>query len=544
MSLSKALSGTSNGGARLGSSLRARLILAFVGVTLLTVLAVSIASAFVLRGSLLTVVGNRLATRVEEESALLGQFLGQQLTSLQVLALNQSIQAGVGLSNLQYSSSEASIRSRLAEMDQQWAAATADSVMVRSRISENVVAVNLREYRKLAPDNVEVIVADAFGGLVAATDRTSDYDQSDEVWWQTARDGAAYMGQPEYDESAGTYGLILAAPVFNPGDGSVVGVVRTTYRFDAVATQVIGTEVGATGGATLVLSDELWLNEAGQITALDAPSRQSLATASAAGFVIGELAGRERLLSVAPIGSTPEVAALGWQYVVYQDEDEAMAPIAAAQNAGIMVAIVALLGVGTAAAILAGRISAPLSRLSAAARGLAAGDLSRRVGLMGDDEIGQLASSFDSMAASLEQRVASEQEAQAASLRLQEEVIRVQRETLKELATPLIPLNSRTLLLPLIGSIDRERANQIFQALLQGVARHRAKRVIIDLTGTPQVDEQVAEILLRAAQGARLLGAEVSLTGISAALARTLVKLDLQLDEIVVQANLESALMR
>jgi anti-anti-sigma regulatory factor/HAMP domain-containing protein len=544
MALTTGLSGAANGGAKLGSSLRTRLIFAFVGVTLLTVLAVSIASAFVLRGSLLTVVGNRLATRVEEESALIGQLVSQQVTSLQVLALNQSIQAGVGLSNLQYPSSEASTRARLADMDQQWAAATSDDIIIRSRVAESVVAINLRAYRDLAPDNVELIVADAFGGVVAATERTSDYDQSDEAWWQAARRGEIYLGQPALDESAGVVGLILAVPVHNPGDGSIMGVVRTTYRFEAIGAQVIGTQVGDTGGATLAMSHERWLDASGQISEIDAVSQQSLLAADAAGFVIGELAGRGRLLSVAPIVATPEVTALGWEYVVYQDEAEAMAPIAATQNAGIIVAIVALLGVGTVAAILAGRISAPLSRLSAAARGLAAGDLSRRVGLSGDDEIGQLASSFDTMAASLEQRAASEQEAQAASLRLQEEVIRVQRETLKELATPLIPLNSRTLLLPLIGSIDRERAEQIFQALLQGVARHRAKRVIIDLTGTPQVDAQVAEILLRAAQGARLLGAEVSLTGISAALARTLVGLDLQLDEIVVQANLESALMR
>lgn len=544
MSLFQAFSGASNGGARLGSSLRARLILAFVGVTLLTVLAVSIASAFVLRGSLQEVLGNRLATRVEEEAALIGQLIHQQMTSLQVLALNQSIQAGVGVSNLQYPSSAASTRARLADMDRQWTAATQDDIIVRSRVAESVVAINLRAYRDLAPDNVELVVADAFGGLVAATERTSDYDQSDEAWWQTARRGEVYLGQPAHDESTGVIGLIMAVPVYNPGDGSVVGVVRSTYRFDAIGAHILGTRVGETGGGTLALSHERWLSEGGQLTEIDPVSRQSLLDADAAGFVIGELAGRRRLLSLAPVESTPEVAGLGWEYVAYQDEDEALAPIATAQNAGILVSLVALIGVGTVAAILAGRISAPLSRLSAAARGLASGDLSRRVGLSGSDEIGQLASSFDSMAASLERQVASEQEAQAERLRLQEEVIRVQRETLKELATPLIPLNDRTLLLPLIGSIDRERADQIFQALLQGVARHRARRVIIDLTGTPQVDAQVAEILLRAAQGARLIGAEVSLTGISAALARTLVKLDMELDEIHVQANLESALLQ
>lgn len=542
MTLSNAMAAASTSGSRWRFSLRTRLIATFVGLTMLSVVAVSVASALVLRSSLITAVGNRLQTRVEEEAALLGQFIGEQMTSLQVLALNQSILSGVGLANLQYPTSEASIRARLADMDQQWAAAGNDAIIVRSRVSESALANNLRQFRELAPHNAEVIVADAFGGLVAATERTSDYDQSDEAWWQAARAGELYLGQPELDES-GVFGMALAAPVVNPSNGSVIGVVRTLYRFDAVAALVLSTELGETGGASLLLPGDRWLDDTGQITAIDEVSRQSLVAARNAGFVIGELAGQKRLLSVAPVGSTPEVASLGWQYLAYQDEGEAMAPIEAAQNTGILVTLVAMIGVGSVAAILARRISAPLTRLAAAARALAAGDLSRRVGLHGSDEIGQLASSFDTMAASLEQRIASEQEAQAASLRLQEEVIRAQRETLKELATPLIPLNGQTLLLPLIGSIDQERANQIFQALLQGVARHRARRVIIDLTGIPQVDTQVAETLMRAAQGARLLGAEVALTGISAALARTLVQLDLRLDEIRVQANLESALM-
>jgi anti-anti-sigma regulatory factor/HAMP domain-containing protein len=524
--------------------LSARMMVAFIGVTLLAVAAVGIASSMVSSNALIMAMGNRLAARADEEARLLGVFVGQQATSLQILALDQSTQAAVSLGNLQYPPSESSIRSRLAEAEAAWMAATPDSVIVRSRVAESVVGRNLRYYRTLAPDNVELLVTDAFGGLVAATDRTSDYDQSDEAWWQAARRGESYIGQPAFDESSKTMAIIFAVPVINPGDGAVIGVARSTYRFDALAQQVATTRIGESGGATLIVPGGRFIDPSGALAEMDEATRQTLQGASDSGYSIGLFKGKQNLLSKATLDTIPEVAALGWEYVIYQEEGEAMEPISASRDTGLMVALAALLGAAIVAALVANKISTPLTRLSAAARDLAAGDLSRRVGLGGRDEIGQLSNSFDSMAAALEQRVASEQEAQADRLRLQEEVINVQRETLKELATPLIPLNDRVLLLPLIGSIDRERADQIFQALLHGVSRHRARRVIIDLTGTPVVDASVAEILMRAAQGVRLLGAEVALTGISASLARTLVQLDLQLDVFNVEANLETALSR
>lgn len=213
-----------------------------------------------------------------------------------------------------------------------------------------------------------------------------------------------------------------------------------------------------------------------------------------------------------------------------------------ARTAQLLAALSSLAGAAVLATIVARRITAPLTRLADVARGLGEGDLSRRVGLGGEDEIGRLGRSFDAMADALEERVRAEHAANDERLRLQDEVIRVQRDTLRELATPLIPLNDDVLLLPLVGSVDRERAEQIFQALLQGVAERRARRVVIDLTGIPSLDAEVAATLLRAAQGVRLIGAEVALTGISASLALTLVALDLPLDAIAVSDSLESAL--
>ena len=61
-----------------------------------------------------------------------------------------------------------------------------------------------------------MFVTDKYGALVASTNRTSDYYQADEDWWQAAYnngEGAIYFGQPEFDESSQSFGIIMAVPI-------------------------------------------------------------------------------------------------------------------------------------------------------------------------------------------------------------------------------------------------------------------------------------------------------------------------------------------
>ncbi len=124
-------------------------------------------------------------------------------------------------------------------------------------------------------------------------------------------------------------------------------------------------------------------------------------------------------------------------------------------------------------------------------------------------------------------------------VRLQEELIHAQANALAELSTPLIRLNQTTLMMPLIGSIDTQRAGHVITSLLEGVSSQQAQVAILDLTGVPVVDTQVAAVLIRAAQSARLLGAEVILTGIRPEIAQTLVALGVDLGQVVTRSNLQ-----
>ncbi len=103
----------------------------------------------------------------------------------------------------------------------------------------------------------------------------------------------------------------------------------------------------------------------------------------------------------------------------------------------------------------------------------------------------------------------------------QEETIRAQMAILDELSTPLIPVNDRVVIMPLIGAVDSRRAQKMTEALLTGITATQARVAISDITGVPVVDTQVANALLQAAQAVQLLGAKVILTGIRPEVAQT-----------------------
>ena len=124
----------------------------------------------------------------------------------------------------------------------------------------------------------------------------------------------------------------------------------------------------------------------------------------------------------------------------------------------------------------------------------------------------------------------------------QQQIIRLQAAALRELSTPLIPIGDEVLVMPLVGALDTSRAQQVIEMLLRGVAAGHARVAILDITGVPLVDTQVANALLQAAQSVRLLGAQVLITGIRPEVAQTLVGLGVDLSRMITQATLQGGI--
>ena len=114
--------------------------------------------------------------------------------------------------------------------------------------------------------------------------------------------------------------------------------------------------------------------------------------------------------------------------------------------------------------------------------------------------------------------------------------------TVRELSSPVVQVWENVLALPLVGGIDATRAKQITEELLTGIVKHQAEMVIIDITGVPVVDTQVANYILQTIKAASLLGAHCVLVGISAEVAQAMISLGVDLSAVTTLSNLQAGI--
>ncbi len=123
-----------------------------------------------------------------------------------------------------------------------------------------------------------------------------------------------------------------------------------------------------------------------------------------------------------------------------------------------------------------------------------------------------------------------------------ERVIRLQQDSIRELSTPVLQVRERLLILPIIGVLDNSRAHQLTDQLLQGIRTHRARVVVIDITGVSDIDETVANHLVKTVDASRLMGAGVIVTGLSSKIAQTLVTIGVDLSKIDTVGDLQGGI--
>jgi rsbT co-antagonist protein RsbR len=141
-------------------------------------------------------------------------------------------------------------------------------------------------------------------------------------------------------------------------------------------------------------------------------------------------------------------------------------------------------------------------------------------------EMQEVSRQRDEMQAALERAVRSRED----------ELLRV----IQELSTPIMPLHSQILVLPLVGGIDGVRAHKINERLLEEVTARRTLIVILDVMGVPSIDAALAAALLRTAGAVQLLGARLVLVGIRPELALVLTQLGVEIEGLVTLADLQS----
>ena len=400
-------------------TLRTKLVLVFV---LIAIFSLGTLAFIVNRTSsqqLTQNFGERLTTETEAHALTIGDTLAKEMQGLSTLRLNKSLQDYMEVANFtRYDGkSSATIQDEIQALDEAWQTADTagtDDLPIIDEVINNESAVELRNYREVFPENAEVFVTDSHGANIAATNRTSDYYQADEPWWQAAYnngEGAIYIGEPTFDTSSGLYAIAIAMPVYSHDETRIVGILRTTLDMKIILDILSAVELGETGQIKLYLADgrrvpvEEGERTFGDMNALRLPL-------DTPGYIDSTYDNIPSLISRAPVTSTdervsPVINQLKWSLVSNQDRNEVLAQ-AREQTQTITLISIILLGLVALSAFFASQfIAKPLQSLTSAAEQITAGDLNIRTSITTQDEIGTLADSFNRMTSQLQETLAS-----------------------------------------------------------------------------------------------------------------------------------------
>jgi len=376
---------------------------------------VSIAGVLVARQALVKLSSERADELTTGVMSDVDDAVAGALREWQVYVASPSVQQAIERSNVEFAAMpdpEATIDA----WDKAWAevpegeqnelmASTLDHAVaadMASRLAE------LEQVQGFAPFG-EAFVTNARGANVAQTARTSDYRQSDEDWWQEAFTTGTFIGDVEFDDSAGIFSIDVAVAVPGP-DGKPIGVLKAPFDIRG-AFEVLDGQAKAHPGFALALltpDGKLVATEAGPAKLEDGAER--LTGFDPAALKAGEVLDTERQASNGRAFTTAlrSEARPGWLLVVDEPVSQVLAPINRMRNLVLLLTLVmSIIGLAAATVLarsLAGPIVAAMGHLT---------DASERIRLEADRISGssnELADASSRQAASLEEIAASVEE--------------------------------------------------------------------------------------------------------------------------------------
>jgi Cache domain len=285
--------------------------------------------------------GRHLADVAQQTAATVDAYIFRRILDVAVLARVPDVHKIAASENQRALNAE-----EVRTLDRRWMSERAvPSTPIATQLMTNAAAQFFVGIAEHDPIYREIMLTDRFGRLVAASERTSDYYQADEEWWQEAFDdgvrGRVIVSDVVWDESARVFAIDIAVPVADPATGNLVGILKTSADTREMLAAVTGLRLGSTGQAIVLREDgsivfgrpSLRPDERPLFFAADLlrerleAVRKVMTPEFATYFSARDSNGQTQLIGIAPSQLGRSSPKLSWLIAVYQSDLELFAPV-------------------------------------------------------------------------------------------------------------------------------------------------------------------------------------------------------------------------
>lgn len=330
---------------------------------------------------------------------------------LRTIALSPYTQQELEDSNKFYHEAPAGlINERTGSIDREWINQAASSEALKRNIENSPLSRYLRDLQSAVPGEVEMFITDEQGFNIAMSNRTTDYWQGDEEWWQEAASGKIYISSPVYDESSHFWALNIAIPVYSVSDPRVfTGVVRGTVDITSMLDEIFDIQFGDSGRGYFVSADGKAYNREGKSLNIqeipDVFRQKILKLQNGWSSDFPNMDGVRTVAAVHDI--TYNNQTIGW-IVVLMKESELQNIVLSTIKENILIAAILIIVMGIIGSLSANNILKVLETLKNEVHHLSEGDyslsFSRSVASSTDPDIQSLVESFTSMKTAVQNR--------------------------------------------------------------------------------------------------------------------------------------------
>jgi len=407
--------------------IRHKLILGFLSVASLIAVAgyISVNTA---EKALQKAIGKNSVVLARETLDKIDRTIQARIEQVEIYARDLMFEELLLNSNLEFDKLD-DVQGYINQKEKEWISTSGEGITPSmARLIDNELAIELRKEMELKPFYQEkygypifgeVFVTNKYGANVAQSRKTSDYYQADEQWWQQAARDGLYIGNIEYDKSAGIYALDVAVKICDVA-GNFTGVVKAVLNIQEIINIIKEVELQVPYKTTKfrLLTKDLMV-----IYSTEGPEiRQGLSALEGPilHIVSGKLNGEGSFAKQDAIPGTPgklfayarsrgykDFKGLEWILVVEHELGEIFAAVAKLKNTMLIISILLIVLSVLIGLFLSRAISEPIAKLKGIAIEIGKGKLDTKVEIESSDEIGQLAAAFRKMTGDLKKTTTS-----------------------------------------------------------------------------------------------------------------------------------------